>query len=61
MNLELEGARVIVTAGAQGIGRAIVEGFVAEGARVATCDIDAAALASLPDEVWRQRCDVLDR
>ena len=60
MNLGLEGARVIVTAGAQGIGRAIVEGFVAEGAQVATCDIDASALASLPDEVWRQRCDVSD-
>ncbi|WP_353471524.1 SDR family oxidoreductase [Salipiger sp. H15] len=60
MNLELEGARVIVTAGAQGIGRAIVEGFLAEGARVATCDIDEAALASLPAEVWRQRCDVAD-
>ncbi|SDI39037.1 SDR family oxidoreductase [Alloyangia pacifica] len=60
MKLELEGARVIVTAGAQGIGRAIVEGFLAEGARVATCDIDEAALASLPSEVWRQGCDVSD-
>ncbi len=60
MKLELEGARVIVTAGAQGIGRAIVEGFLAEGARVATCDIDEAALASLPAEVWRQSCDVSD-
>lgn len=60
MKLELEGARVIVTAGAQGIGRAIVEGFLAEGARVATCDIDEAALASLPEEVWRQGCDVSD-
>ncbi|MCA0997731.1 SDR family oxidoreductase [Alloyangia pacifica] len=60
MNLELEGARVIVTAGAQGIGRAIVEGFLAEGALVATCDIDEAALAALPEEVWRQRCDVSD-
>ncbi len=60
MKLELEGARVIVTAGAQGIGRAIVEGFLAEGARVATCDIDEAALASLPAEVWRQGCDVSD-
>lgn len=60
MKLELEGARVIVTAGAQGIGRAIVEGFLAEGARVATCDIDEAALAGLPAEVWRQGCDVSD-
>jgi glucose 1-dehydrogenase len=36
----LEGKRVIVTAGAAGIGRAIVERFVAEGATVAFCDID---------------------
>ncbi len=30
----------IVTGGARGLGRAIVEGFVAEGARVMTCDIE---------------------
>lgn len=36
----LAGKRVIVTAGAAGIGRAIVERFVAEGTTVAFCDID---------------------
>ena len=46
MDLELRGHRVIVTAGAAGIGRAIVEAFLAEGARVATCDIDAQGLAT---------------
>ncbi len=44
MNLELQGARVIVTAGAGGIGRAIVDAFQAEGAHVATCDIDGDGL-----------------
>ncbi|MBN8189108.1 SDR family oxidoreductase [Salipiger thiooxidans] len=58
MDLTLKGARVIVTAGAGGIGRAIVEGFLAEGASVATCDIDEAALATLPDAVFRARVDV---
>jgi NAD(P)-dependent dehydrogenase (short-subunit alcohol dehydrogenase family) len=48
MNLRLTGKRVLITAGAAGIGRAIAEGFAAEGARVHVCDIDAAALAALP-------------
>ena len=30
--------RVLITAGAAGLGRAMTEGFVAEGARVAVCD-----------------------
>ncbi len=60
MDLSLQDARVIVTAGAGGIGRAIVDGFVAEGARVATCDIDEAGLASLPPQVFRAPVDVSD-
>jgi NAD(P)-dependent dehydrogenase (short-subunit alcohol dehydrogenase family) len=60
MDLGLEGARVIVTAGAAGIGRSILERFLAEGARVATCDIDADALATLPDPVYSERIDVAD-
>ena len=60
MKLDLEGARVIVTAGAQGIGRAIVNAYLAEGARVATCDIDEAALDTLPAEVFRLRADMAD-
>lgn len=60
MDMQLQGARVIVTAGGGGIGRAIVDAFLAEGARVATCDIDADALASLPAEVAREQVDVSD-
>lgn len=37
--------RVVITAGAAGIGRAVAEAFVADGARVAICDIDASAVA----------------
>jgi len=43
--------RVIVTAGAQGIGREMVRAFVAAGDSVATCDIDAAGLAALCQEM----------
>jgi NAD(P)-dependent dehydrogenase (short-subunit alcohol dehydrogenase family) len=40
MDLGLRGARVLVTGGASNIGRGIVHGFAAEGARVAICDVD---------------------
>ena len=44
MDLQLNGARVLVTGGTRGIGRAIVERFLDEGANVAFC-------ARNPDEV----------
>ena len=40
------GMRVLVTAGAAGIGAAIARGFVEADAKVLICDVDAAALAS---------------
>jgi NAD(P)-dependent dehydrogenase (short-subunit alcohol dehydrogenase family) len=60
VKLDLEGARVIVTAGAQGIGRAIIDAYLAEGARVATCDIDTTGLETLPSEVFCLRADMGD-
>lgn len=61
MDLGLAGLRVLVTAGAAGIGRAIVDAFLEEGARVFACDIDLEALATLPTHVGRSRTDVADR
>ncbi len=46
MNVAAHGLRVLVTAGAAGIGRAIAQTFVEHGARAHICDIDAAALAA---------------
>jgi 2-keto-3-deoxy-L-fuconate dehydrogenase len=43
----LEGKRALVTAAAQGIGRATALAFAAEGARVIATDINAALLAEL--------------
>lgn len=40
------GQRVVVTAGAAGIGRGITEVLVGSGARVHICDVDAAALVA---------------
>ena len=61
MELGLGGLRVLVTAEAAGIGRGIVDAFIEEGARVLACDVDEAALASLPPGVGRCPADVADR
>jgi len=47
MDTSMQGKRVLVTAGASGIGRAIAEAFAAAGARLHVCDIDATALDAL--------------
>lgn len=64
MDLQLAGHRVVVTAGAAGIGLAITRAFVREGARVHVCDVDEPALAALARSdpgVTATRADVSDR
>jgi len=56
--------RVVVTAAASGIGREIVRAFVASGAKVFVCDIDAKGLELLAQELpglTTKVCDVSNR
>jgi NAD(P)-dependent dehydrogenase (short-subunit alcohol dehydrogenase family) len=63
MKFDIEGLRVLVTAGADGIGRQMVQGFVEGDARVHTCDISEDAIAAsrkiFPD-IGHSLCDVAD-
>jgi NAD(P)-dependent dehydrogenase (short-subunit alcohol dehydrogenase family) len=64
MDLGIDGLRVLITAGAAGIGLEIARAFVGEGARVQVCDVDEAALdalATTDPALGRTRCDVADR
>jgi len=47
--MKIEEAKVLVTGGASGMGRAFVENFLAEGAKVATCDLQEDKLKDLAD------------
>jgi NAD(P)-dependent dehydrogenase (short-subunit alcohol dehydrogenase family) len=64
VNLGIKGLRVLVTAGAAGIGREIARAFAGEGAKVPVCDVDQKALAALAKsdrKVTRSAADVANR
>lgn len=51
MDLQLNDTRVLVTGGTRGIGRAIVAGFLAEGARVGFCARNGAEVVATQKEL----------
>jgi NAD(P)-dependent dehydrogenase (short-subunit alcohol dehydrogenase family) len=56
--------RVLITAGAAGIGREFVRAFAGNGAKIFVCDIDDKALAAIAKEipgVIAKRCDMAIR
>jgi NAD(P)-dependent dehydrogenase (short-subunit alcohol dehydrogenase family) len=64
----LQGRRVFITGGGSGIGAAMVEAFVVQGAKVAFVDVAEGASRALADALaaaghgapWWRRCDVRD-
>jgi 2-keto-3-deoxy-L-fuconate dehydrogenase len=61
MSARLKDKSVLITAAAQGIGRAIAERFAAEGARVIATDINLEVLGTLKGmNLTTRRLDVLD-
>lgn len=64
MDLGIAGLRVMVSAGANGIGLEIARAFVREGAKVHVCDVDGKALAGLrksDPSITSTVCDVSNR
>jgi NAD(P)-dependent dehydrogenase (short-subunit alcohol dehydrogenase family) len=56
--------RVLITAGAAGIGREFARAFAAQGAKIFICDIDEAGLAAMAKEIpglVTRRCDMAKR
>jgi len=52
--------RVLVTAGANGIGLVMARAFAAAGHRVRVTDVDAGAVAAVPDGITATLCDAGD-
>ena len=64
MDLGIKGLRVLITAGAGGIGLKVAEAFEREGATIHVCDVDKEALATLKKthpKISSSLCDVSDR
>lgn len=64
MKLNLNNARVIITAGASGIGMEIARAYRKEGAIVEVCDVDQDAISTFVEElpdINATLCDVVDR
>src|SRR5262249_11223862 len=64
MDWGIKGLRVVVTAGAAGIGREVARTFLREGALVHVCDVDRNALDELKTSDPKLKssfCDVSDR
>jgi 2-keto-3-deoxy-L-fuconate dehydrogenase len=63
MGIRLQGKTAFVTAAGQGIGRAVVQAYIREGATVVATDINTAALATLAAETGCRTLvlDVTDR
>ena len=60
MERALTDQRVLITAGASGLGRAMSEGFLAAGARVHVCDIDPEALSLCQTDLPDLSCSLAD-
>ncbi len=58
---QLNHRKIIVTGGAQGIGAAIVEGYAAEGAKVASLDLQFSDTSEIKDGVFHHKVDVADQ
>jgi NAD(P)-dependent dehydrogenase (short-subunit alcohol dehydrogenase family) len=61
--MSLTGPRTLITAGAAGIGRRMVDHFADAGAQIVVCDVDEAALAQLAaerPEVTSVKADIAD-
>ena len=64
MNLGIKNLKVLVTAGAGGIGLEVARAFIGEGAKVHVCDVDQKALRAMrksDPKVTQTKADVSDR